>query len=565
LWSKIVKIFRSFTKTELKAFVIAFLLAIFSLVFLAIIYFNHHLISVPVSGGEFTQGVIGQPTNINPVTARSEVDQFMVHLIFSNLTSLTSSIQPDASDKVWSVRLNDGLRWQDGQKLTSDDVIFTVDSIQEAASESPLFQSWQGVVAKRVSELEVDFVLPAPYAFFNDILDNLYILPKHLYANVPVANWRLSDYNLSPIGSGPYEFVGFKKQPNGYITDYFLKANNHYFGSKPLIQNLNIKFFNNEESLTEAFNNGQIDGLGGFISNSILQGLERPYDLYKFQIPYYYAVFFNQNANPILQDINVRKALSLVVDRNKIIDSVFGGNAVPVTNPLPSFIPDFSNLSSSSSISNSLASSSTSTNPFIEASNLLDADGWKLSTSTNYRQKLINGSSTPLQLTLTVPQDDNSLIETAKILVNDWQNIGVSVQLNVLSSSDIQSAIKYRNYQMIIFGEALNPIRDLYAFWDSNEINYPGLNLALYSNKSVDSLLDNIRHEPDQSNQNNLLSSLKQQITGDYPAVFLYSPYYLYVASKNLRGIEGGFIKNQFGYLDQISNWFVYEALSFKK
>ena len=68
---------------------------------------------------------------------------------------------------------------------------------------SPLYQSWQGVTATRVSELEVEFTLANPYAFFGDTLNNLYILPKHLFADTPPGNWHLSDYNLKPVGSGP--------------------------------------------------------------------------------------------------------------------------------------------------------------------------------------------------------------------------------------------------------------------------------------------------------------------------------------------------------------------------
>ena len=122
------------------------------------------------------------------------------------------------------MRLKEGLTWQDGQQLTSDDVVFTVQSIQDPDAHSPLYQSWQGVTATRVSELEVQFTLTNPYAFFGDNLKNLYIVPKHLYADTPPGNWHLSDYNLKPVGSGPYQFLSYNKNSDGFISSYSLQA-----------------------------------------------------------------------------------------------------------------------------------------------------------------------------------------------------------------------------------------------------------------------------------------------------------------------------------------------------
>ena len=196
-------------------------------------------------------------------------------MVYSNLSDISDSITPSTDLKTWDVRLKQGLTWQDGQQLTSDDVVFTVDSIQDPDAHSPLYQSWQGVTATRVSELEVEFTLTNPYAFFGDTLNNLYILPKHLFAETPPGNWHLSDYNLKPVGSGDYQFASYNKNSDGFISSYQLTAWNGTPEAHPLIPDFNIDFFNDENTLVKAFNNGTIDGFGN-VSPQDIAVITRP-------------------------------------------------------------------------------------------------------------------------------------------------------------------------------------------------------------------------------------------------------------------------------------------------
>ncbi len=199
MWFK--KIFAALTKKERITFVLALAGTVVSFAIVIGFVIAQTTNAVPAAGGEYTEGMLGQPEYINPVIASSQTDLDLVKMVYSNLSDISDSITPSADLKTWDVRLKQGLTWQDGQQLTSDDVVFTVDSIQNPDADSPLYQSWQGVTANRVSELEVQFTLANPYAFFGDTLNNLYILPKHLFAETPPGNWHLSDYNLKPVGS----------------------------------------------------------------------------------------------------------------------------------------------------------------------------------------------------------------------------------------------------------------------------------------------------------------------------------------------------------------------------
>lgn len=519
LWIK--KLFAAFTKKERVTFVIASAGAAVSFLVVAGIMIAHATKAVPAAGGEYVEGIVGQPEYVNPVIASSEADMDIVRLVYSSLADLADNVSASPDMRTWTIHLKDGLLWQDGQKLTADDVVFTVQSIQNKDANSPLYASWQNVQVERESELEVQFTLDAPYSFFGGNLKNLYILPKHLYGSTPPGNWRLSDYNLKPVGSGPYKFSSYNKASDGFVSSFSLTAWSDASGVRPLIGSFNFEFFNDENDLVQSFNNGQIDGFGN-VSAEDLATVDRPYNIFSWRTSGYYAVFFNQSKNIALQDSAVRQALSLAVNRDALIGQALPVNgAVPDYGPIPPDAPFYTPPTMSSAT----------------AENLLDNAGWTVSSSTGMRAKTIGKSVIPLVVNLTVPQID-FLAKTADALRTTWQAIGVQVNVTSDTPGNITAnEIKNRAYEALLFGNALGPSSDLYSFWDSSQRFYPGLNLAIYGDDTVDSLIEAARAVSSTDITSAKLAQAQQNIEGDHPALFLYSPNYLYVAGTNIRGI----------------------------
>ncbi len=537
-------IFFALTKKERTAFLAAAVIACVSFFAVAWITIVRATTVVPASGGEYTEGMVGQPEYVNPVTASDEADRTLVKMVYQNVSDVAASIEVSPDGRTWTVRLKEGLRWQDGEKLTSDDVIFTVQSIQDPDAASPLYQSWQGVAVSRVSELEVQFSLANPYAFFGDNLANLYILPKHLFADTPPGNWRLSDYNLKPVGSGPYEFVSYEKQANGVISAYHLQAWREYSGTRPLISRFDFSFFNTAADMVQSFNAGTIDGMGGLESGD-LGSIARPYNLSSWNTPSYYAVFFNISKSIPLQDPAVRAALSEAVDRNALISDALGGHGTPDYGPIPEGAPYFVSTAETSSLD--LASST------------LTAAGW-LPGTDGLRAKTVQKTSVPLVVNLTVPQV-GFLAATARDLAAAWQKIGITA--NIASSSPdtlANDTIKNRDYEALLFGNVLGPSSDLYAFWDSSQRFSPGLNLSIYANKKVDALVESARAELGVATRTTEFASAEAAIAADHPAVFLYSPAYLLVTGKNLQGVAPGFVPGPSDIFRQAPAWYLNTA-----
>ncbi len=542
------KIYSAFSRAERTAFLTALVLALSSSVSIGALLLNQKTVVVPARGGSYTEGIIGQPAHINPVTASTEADKSLVRLLFADLSALSDKITVDKSGKIWDVRLKENIRWSDGEKLTSDDVIFTIQKIQDLDSGSTLSSNWQGVGANRVSELELQITLGNPYFFFLQNLRSLNVIPKHLFAETPVGNWRLSRYNLQPVSSGPYSFDSYDVRDDGFITAYHLKPNKFYLSGNPLINEFDLEFFTNVTKLIYAFNSGRVDGFA--IGSGEAAGIMRPYEAHNFSLPSYYAIFFNQGQNPALQDKKVRQALNASADRKGLVNDVLNGDGEIRLGPFsPSLLPDSQNQTDNFSLE--------------AAGSILDDGGW-ITTSSTIKQKVIKGVKVNLEFSLTVPQIP-FLIKTAEKLRSDWAKIGIKTNLIAMSSEEISGDIvKNRDYQAILFGNMPNPPADLFAFWHSSQRFYPGLNLSLYNSKEADGMITGIAQNGDSSKRALEIQNLQNLIAGDYPAVFLYSPYYVYFSRKDLQGVQAGLINESTDRFSGVADWYLKTTRSLK-
>jgi len=513
-------------------------------------YINKNTVSIPVESESYSEGVVGQPKFINPIISNTDIDRDLSQIVYSDLTGLLDRYTVDAEGKTWNVFLKSDLLWSDDKPLTSDDVIFTIETIQDPEAHSPLFTAWQGIVANRISELEIEFTLRNQYVFFLDNLKDLKIIPKHIFSSIPSSNLKLSNYNLEPVGSGPYKYINYNLRNDGFITQYNFATNPNYAGKKAFIQNLSIKFFQGTEELIDSFNSRKIDGFGNLSPKNIGE-LKLSHKLTELKMPRYYAIFLNQNMNEALKEKAVRQALDMATDKNKFVSDIFNGKAEIVNQPITSTIEGYKDIG--------LANFS-----IKRAIEILENDGWKINEETGIREKKAGKNTLKLELQLVVPQIQ-FLVDAANLIKAGWEKVGVKLDLIILNPSDIsEDVIKNRNYQMLIFGNVLKNNPDIFSFWHSSEKLYPGLNLSLFQNKKADESIEKIRREMDAGKRMSEVENLQEIITSEQPAIFLFSPYYLYVSIKNMSGLDGNLLITPSDRFKNINEWYLETSRALK-
>ncbi len=537
-------VFTAFSHREKQIFFTAVgVLAITSAILLLGIS-NSFMVEVPASGGTLTEGVLNTPAHINPLLATGEIgsnaDRDLSALIYSGLLrsdgkggfipDLAQSYTMSPNGLVYTFVLKPGLVWQDGEKITASDVVFTVKTAQDSRTKSPERASWDGVGVEQIDDRTVQFTLPQPYAPF---LGNatMGILPEHLWKTVDLNRFDTSKYNREPIGSGPYKFDSEKtttKDGDEVPVSYTLKAFDAFALGKPHIDTINFMFYHSEEELVQAVKSGEVDAINGISPEDgrILE--EQGYRVLHSPLPRVFAVFFNQGQAPIFADPSVRKALTLVADKQSIINTVLAGYGVAIDGALPPGSPGYVPAQKEASSEDRLASARTT----------LQKGGWKFSTDTNTWTKKIGKQTQTLQFDLTT-SDAPELKAVAQNLQTSWQNLGVPVNINVFSTGDLkETVVRPRKFDALFFGQVLGSDGDPYPFWHSSQRLDPGVNIASYVNPAVDKILENARTETDINKRANLYKTFNNIIQNDAPAIFLYSPEFLYVVPQNVKGLK---------------------------
>lgn len=543
-----------------KKFVISWMSLIFLIILLLLAqnFFlsNYYQKLEPVPGGIYNEGILGTFTTANPIYATSDVDTSMARLIFSGLFKydnnnhlvgdLAQSYSVNSKGTVYTVDLKPNLVWQDNQPLTSKDVVFTFNLIQNPDAQSPLFSSWQGVSVQADGLNKVIFTLKDPLASFLNQL-TVGILPYHILSKVPVSELRSDSFNTTnPIGSGPFQFQSVSvsgNSPTNAIEQIYLKSFGKYVDGRPKLLQFVVNAYASKNAMVKAFIAGQLNGIEGLVDvpkdiskmpNIVVHNLILTAGVY---------VFF-KTTNPILSDSNVRTALVEAVNVPSIIKNL-GYPTHQVNEPL---------------LEGQLAYNPKYKEPsynLINANNILNQDGWILA-KNGLRYK----NNQPLSFNLLV-SNNSEYSKVARELKTYWRKIGVDLNITNLDQTDFNNALQTHQYDSILYGISIGTDPDVFVYWDSSQASITStthLNLSEYSNSTADESLEEGR-----TRLNPLLRVVKYEgflaaWQKDLPALGLYQPRNLYITNGPLYGITNSEINSSAGRLNNVNNWEIDES-----
>ena len=550
--------------------IITFLfIVIGSLISIPFTVFYHYTEAVPNYGGSFSEGIVGEPRYINPLLSQNnDVDRDLVSLVYSGLMKyneegklvpdLAKSYEISGDGLNYTIYLKENAKWQDSVPITAEDVVFTVQTAQNPDYGSLQRINWQGVDVEAVDKYTVVLKLKNKYAqFLNNLTLN--ILPQHIWQNVKPVNFALSDFNLKPIGSGPYKFKKLKKDNAGRIKSYELESNNNFYDGRPYIGLIELKFYDSEDEMIDEYNKNSIENMAFVSANNLKRvKFKKRLNIEELKLPRFFGVFFNQNENKILLDKNIRLALNYGTDKKDIINKILGGKGIETNSPMIGEVLD---------IADDFKKYDYDTE---KAKKLLADSGWSnpddkgvLNKKEKVKSKKDKPTTEKLTLQLTTPTW-SELTNVANLLKEQWAKIGVELVIEVLPAPNLQQIIKERNYQMFLFGEILNMDPDPFSLWHSSQKRDPGLNLALYDNKSVDQLLEKARQTLNPLERMKQYQDFQKLVIEDVPAVFLYNPLYIYAQTNNIKGFNNKIISMPSDRFSNAEKWYINTKRNFK-
>lgn len=534
------------------------------------------------------EGLIGSPKKINPLLAGyNKVDRDLCALIFEGLMTTDAygaavpdlaAAQPTVSGDglVYAVTLRSDVLWQDGVPFSSADVAYTINLMQDSAFPGPAeyHTFWQTVELDVLDEHRVRFRLAQPLAAFTDYL-RIGILPEHALHGTSAAALLTHPFNVSPIGTGPYQFDSWFGV-NGQISGVRLRVAPTY-RQRPegqtgyALEHLAFHFYPSFDAAVAAFQRGEVFSISELPPNSIqpITSSLPQMATYQQYRPAFGAVIYNwqNNATPFFRDLRFRQALTRAVNREALVNQFMAGRAVPADSPI---LPDswaYDNTVNCTRFnpydpadakkSLSLVQILPTVPPPAPAAGTQNASATAVATAAATSQATgVPIQPTQIKFELLV-QNDPAMAGMAQELIKAWANIGLTVQITVVDPPTFNGRLVKGDFDAALVELNLAPSADPdpYSLWRQIPAD-GGLNFGGLNERRLSELMEAARREAANGLvRASLYKQFQQLFCERASALLLYDPVFFYGADSRITGIQLGFIAEPSDRFRTIKDW----------
>jgi peptide/nickel transport system substrate-binding protein len=428
------------------------------------------------------------------------------------------------------------VKWHDGKDFSADDVVFTIQTIENSDTRSDLYNVWQGVKVEKLANDKVRFTLSDSYPDFPRVASQP-IIAMHIFENIQPKNIKIAEDNTNPIGTGPFKFVRFDQL--GAQPETVLARNDNFSLGAPYLDNIRVVSYTAPTDLYDGLLRKQIDvslSIDPSNYNSLVQ-LSGFATADRF-LPEYEVAYLNLR-NPILSNLDFRKALIETIDRTKIMPAVVGNRGTVQWGPLLAGSEGYSSKQKQTGYNLQSA-----LDGFINLGWVKDKNGFLTK----------NGKS--LSFNIVCP-DTFRDTETANQIAGYFTKAGIKTQVKVVDPEQITASyIRPRNFDLLVISQNIGYSTDWYSLWDSSQINYPGLNLSGLSDKSLDKFVEQARRTRDASAVSERASQAASEIVAQAPAIYLFRDENVALFSQKLFGENTTQIVTPIDYLNTAYQWY---------
>jgi peptide/nickel transport system substrate-binding protein len=486
-----------------------------------LLFIIHYCLFTYLSASTLNLSISSSPIRLNPIlandSASSEIADWLFNGLFkydknANVVPALASSYEFIDNTHLVIKLKKNVLWHDGKKFTADDVIFTYEKINDPKVFTTIKSNFKEVKSlSKIDDYTVEVVYKKPYFKALEIW-MFGVIPKHILKDEK--DLMTSSFNKHPIGTGSYRLDSFKLG-----SDIRLYAFDKYFEGKPKINELNFKFLPDPSTSFLYLKQNKLD-LGSLtplqIDRQIDKEFKKNYQIIEKPAFAFDYLGFNLKKKKF-KDINVRRALSLAIDRQEIIDILFFGHGEVCNGP---FLPGtFAYDDTVKPIKQNI----------VEAKRLLKLAGYD--------------ENHPLSFEVITNTGNDTRINTTQIIQYQLAKIGVKMKIRVMEwQAFLNTVVHPRNFEAIVLGWNLALMPDAYPLWHSDSMKKGRFNLVSYSNKEVDDLIVKGSTTIDKKELSKIYKKIFRIIAHDTPYLFLYIPNSITVVSKKIKNIEPSFI-----------------------
>jgi peptide/nickel transport system substrate-binding protein len=484
--------------------------------------------AVPLVGAEQTEKTLvialgTEPDDLNPLFESGHNGIYDTIKVFGGLLKSDDELQmvPDLAEswdispdgKIYTFHLKKGIKWQDGEDFTADDVKFTYELMKNGKWVSVFPDSSEFKMIDDISIVDpntIKFTLTDGIVSFGEKFA-LPIFPKHILDGQDLSK---TDFWQKPVGTGPYKFVSWKKG-----EELVLAANPDFYGEAPKIKTLKYIIVPDEAARISLLKSGEADAIK--IDPRSMKTLEGTNGVKVYSEPSsnWYALNMPSTMWPF-QMKEVRQAVARAINKQQILDTIFNGQGELAYGPFRKedwvYNPDIA----------------FAYDPAKSKSLLADA-GFKDTNGDGVLEK----DGTSLDFTLIYASSDAERKDMSIALKTDLAKIGINLELVGKSWDEISYDVFRDNLMVMAWGSPFDPDEQNYENWGSKYIGNDWWNAASYSNPEVDKLLEEGRTTFDKQKRKAIYQNLQTILAEDQPVAFMVFGNYVYALNDKIVGI----------------------------
>lgn len=505
---------------KIRLLVLEWVLLVLAIIMLSItqafLYAESYAVTTFTKGGTYSEATLGRVNSLNPLFATTGSEKVLSRLMFGTLAAvdysghvglgLADSITTDDTGLIWTVELRPGIKWSDGEPITNEDVIFTVDVIQSPLVASSYSSNLSGV---KVSEEEgkLIFTLPTSYANFSSALE-FPILPKHVLKDVSLSLLLENNFSTTPVTSGAFSYNASQTIGSTGEKIVYLSPNKDYYKGAPLLDSFAVHAYMTKDDIIAAINSGTVTATAELLPTDADRISSSA--IYERQTALNSGVFaFLNTSDGVLSNKSLREAIQKGIDMRSLraplgdepeLDFPLLATQVEGVNfpSLPEYDPE-------------------SAKQMIKDANLGEDQTIRLATAdTGYFPAL------------------------AENLKFQLENLGFTVDLNVMPAGQdfLVSVIRPRNYDILIYEIELGSDPDLFAYYHSSQVSENGLNLSNFRNAILSDVILATRTTLDPAVRKAKFESFLKSWVSEVPAIGIYQVNLSYFVNKNVRSFS---------------------------
>lgn len=495
----------------------------------------------------FVEGNVGAISSLNPLfTTQNPVDSDLQALVFEKFIEISGEGNPmegiatdwvvSTDGKTYDFTISLEHKWQDGESLTINDIIYTFETAKQLSSKynyDTIGSSLVEVTINKISDNKLRFTLPEGNATFFEAV-SVYIVPKHRLEDISLQDLAFDSFSRYPIGSGPYRV--YRSEPNVVYLE-----SSDYFWVTPKIDTFIYRLYSDYDTLEAAFRNGILDAMGSVYSAGMEFVDEYPgYETFEMTLESRLRMIFFNTRKEKLESKEIRQALNYLLNKQELLEKANISGEITY-GPIPTtswayneaevvkyeYSPD-----KAKEIFKNLGYTLNETSGFYETE-----DRKILSFSFSYYDNQFN-------------------TEIANTLKELFEQEGLVLNLEPLSYQQLtQEIVATRDFELLMYEIETTIDPDQYNLWHSLKTNYPDLNLSGYTYERVDILLEEARRTIKQEERKEDYKLFQRYLTQDSPVIFLYHPNYIYVVKEDIKISDISDILYPYQRFKDISYW----------